>query len=73
MAFYEVYIGHCGLGTCLFLKASATDYDHQTFFGGGVDERGLLCGYCSLSERLLARNGNGATLNFGLQLRGMFS
>jgi hypothetical protein len=34
----------------------------------GVDERSLLCGYSSLTERFLARNGNGTTLSFGLQL-----
>ena len=60
MAFSEVYIGHLGLVTCLFLKASAPDNEYRIFWG--VDERGLLCGYCSLTERSLARNGNGATL-----------
>ena len=39
MAFSEVYIGHLGLVTCLFLKASAPDNEYRIF---GV----LMSGVC---------------------------
>jgi hypothetical protein len=38
MAFSEVYIGHLGLVTCLFLKASAPDNEYRIF---GVSMSGV--------------------------------
>ena len=70
MAFYKIDTGHFGLVLWSVSGGELQRSDLRTFKGGG--ERALLCGYCWLTERFLARNGKGATLNFGLQLVGIF-